>query len=176
VSGPDRLEIGRIGRAHGLRGEVAVALTTDRSERLDPGAVVYAGDRALVVAGARRHADRWLVRFEGVHDRDAAEALRGALLTGDPLPTGADELWVHELIGAVVRNAAGAELGRVIAVEANPASDLLVLEGEVLVPMRFVVEQRDGVVVVDPPEGLLDVNRRDTGRGEDDPADGGGPA
>jgi 16S rRNA processing protein RimM len=167
VSEPVRLEIGRIGRAHGLRGEVAVSLTTDRVERVDAGAHLYADGRELVVAASRKHADRWLVRFEGVDDRDAAEALRGALLTGDPLPTGDDELWVHELIGASVRDAGGAELGRVVAVEANPASDLLVLEGEVLVPMHFVVEQRDGVVVVDPPEGLLDVNRRDVRADED---------
>jgi 16S rRNA processing protein RimM len=134
---------------------------------------VYADDRELVVAGSRKHGERWLVRFEGVADRDRAEALRGALLTGDPLPTGDDELWVHELIGASVRDVAGAELGRVVAVEANPASDLLVLEGEVLVPVRFVVEQRDGVVVVDPPEGLLDVNRRDVGADDDgDQGDG----
>ena len=48
-----------------------------------------------------------------------------------------------------------------VAVEANPASDLLVLEGDVLVPMNFIVEQGPGFVVVDPPDGLLDVNRRD---------------
>ena len=68
---------------------------------------------------------------------------------------------MHELIGAAVRDAAGHDLGRVTAVEANPASDLLVLDGDVLVPMHFVVDQGPGFVVIDPPEGLLDVNRRD---------------
>lgn len=160
MSEPRRLEIGRIGRAHGLRGEVGVKLTTGRTERLDPGAVLYADGRALVVATSRLHSGRWLVRFDGVDNRDAAEALRGALLTAEAMPTGDDELWVHELIGATVRDPAGAELGRVVAVEPNPASDLLVLSGEVLVPMRFVVEHGDGFIVVDPPAGLLEVNRR----------------
>jgi 16S rRNA processing protein RimM len=161
VSETARLEIGRVGRAHGLRGEVGVSLTTDRIDRLSPGSVLHAGDRELVVAASRRQGDRWLVRFEDVDDRDGAEALRGSVLTGDVRPSGADELWVHEVIGAMVRDADGRELGRVVAVEANPASDLLVLEDEVLIPMTFVVERAAGAVVVDPPDGLLDVNRRD---------------
>jgi 16S rRNA processing protein RimM len=156
-----RLEVGRIGRAHGLRGELSVKLTTDRLERLEPGSVLHVDDRPLVVTAARRHGERWLVSFEGVDDRTAAEALLGLLLTGEALPTEADELWVHELIGAQVRDRAGNDLGRVVAVEANPASDLLVLSDDVLVPMTFVVERGPDLVVVDPPEGLLDVNRRD---------------
>ncbi len=161
MAGPDRLEVGRIGRAHGLRGEVGVALGSDRVERLDPGSVLYAGDRELVVQQSRPHAGRWLVTFEGVHDRTAAETLRGLVLCAEARASGGDELWVHELIGAAVRDRAGHELGPVVAVEANPASDLLVLEGDVLVPMNFIVEQGPGFVVVDPPDGLLDVNRRD---------------
>jgi 16S rRNA processing protein RimM len=156
-----RLEVGRIGRAHGLKGEVAVTLTSDRHERLDPGSVLYVDERELVVDGARPHSGRWLVQFAGVGDRTAAEALRGAVLTAEALDAAEGELWVHELVGTRVRDRAGTDLGVVIAVEANPASDLLVLEGDVLVPMAFVVEQRDGALVIDPPEGLLDVNKRD---------------
>ena len=64
---------------------------------------------------------------------------------------------MHEVVGAEVQDRSGATVGRVVAVEANPAHDLLVLDGGALVPMVFVVEQRDGVVVVDPPEGLFDL-------------------
>ena len=155
----DRLVVGRIGRAHGLHGEVAVTFSSNRPERTAPGAVLYAGERELVVDAARPHQGRMLVRFAGVEDRTAAERLLGVELTADPLAGDADvldddELWVHEVVGAEVVDRAGAPVGRVTAVEANPAHDLLVLDGGVLVPMVFVVEQRDGVLVIDPPDGL----------------------
>jgi len=160
VSETSRLEVGRIGRAHGLRGEVSVTLSSERPERLTRDSVLYVDDRALVVRSARPHSGRWLVCFEGIEDRTAAEALLGLVLTGDPLPTEDGELWVHELIGAAVHDRDGREVGTVTAVEANPASDLLVIDDDVLVPMAFVVEQAPGRVVIDPPEGLLDVNKR----------------
>jgi 16S rRNA processing protein RimM len=157
----ERLVVGRIGRAHGLRGEVAVRFTSNRPERAAPGAVLYVGDRELVIATSRPHQDRVLVHFEGVEDRTAAEALQGlelsALPLGDEVQLADDELWIHDVVGAEVQDRAGATVGRVIAVEANPAHDLLVLDGGALVPMVFVVEQRDGVVVIDPPEGLFDL-------------------
>ena len=167
----DRLTIGRVGRAHGLRGEVAVTYSSNRPERHAPGAVCFAGDRELVVESARPHQGKVLVRFEGVSDRTAAEALQGRELTAEPLGGDVelddDEFWIHELVGARVVDRAGADLGTVTAVEANPAHDLLVLSGGALVPMVFVVEQRvQGrdqdhdevrVVVVDPPEGLFDL-------------------
>jgi 16S rRNA processing protein RimM len=98
------------------------------------------------------------VSFEGVVDRNEAERMRDTVLTGEPLEhdTTDDELWVHELIGSELLDPAGRVLGRVAAVEANPASDLLVLESGHLVPMVFVVEAAAGRVVVDPPAGLLD--------------------
>jgi 16S rRNA processing protein RimM len=159
-----RLEVGRIVRAHGLRGQVVVEAVSNRPERMAAGAVLWAGDRQLVVAaagpagapGASGGRTRWLVGFEGVAGREAAEALHGAVLVADPL-VDPDALWVHELIGSSVRDASGADLGRVVAVEANPASDLLVLEGGALVPLRFVVSHAAGEVVVDPPAGLLDL-------------------
>jgi 16S rRNA processing protein RimM len=153
--------VGRIGRAHGLRGEVAVRFSSNRPERAAPGAVLYVGERELVIATSRPHQERILVRFEGVDDRTAAEALQGLELTAEPLgdevELADDELWVHEVVGAEVHDRSGAVVGRVVAVEANPAHDLLVLDGGALVPMVFVVEQRDGVVVIDPPEGLFDL-------------------
>jgi 16S rRNA processing protein RimM len=155
--------VGRIGRPHGLQGEVSVVITSERTERVTPGAVLYAGDRELVVAAAHRHRDRWLFRFEGVDDRTAAESLNGAVLSGAPLdaPAGG-ELWVHDIVGAEVRDQSGEVLGRIATVQANPAHDLLVLDDGALVPAAFVVDHSPGLVVVDLPPGLLDVNRSDS--------------
>ena len=154
------LELGSIGRPHGVHGEVTVMLRTDRPERTAPGAVLYANDRELVVESARPHQGRWLIRFEGVADRDAAEELRGATLTGEPLDDpGEGKVWVHELVGAEARDLHGNALGQVTAVEVNPAHDLLVLDGGTLVPIVFVVDQQPGIVIVDVPDGLLDLNR-----------------
>ena len=157
----DRLVVGRVGRAHGLRGEVAVTFSSNRPERSAPGAVLFAGDRELTISRSRPHQGRVLVYFTGVDDRTAAEALLGVELTAAPLTDDVElderEVWVHEVVGAEVHDRAGAVLGRVVAVEANPAHDLLVLDGGALVPMVFVVEQREGVVVIDPPDGLFDL-------------------
>jgi 16S rRNA processing protein RimM len=150
-----RLEVGRVGRAHGMRGEVAVTLTTDRVERVAAGAVLWAGERRLEVRSSRPHQGRHLVTFDGVVDRTAAEELRGVVLTAEPLDDPA-VLWVHELVGAEVVAPDGTRLGVVAAVEANPASDLLVLDGGGLVPLTFLVSADEGRVVVDPPAGLLD--------------------
>ena len=138
-----------------------MTLSTDRLERVEPGAVLYSGEQSLVVATARAHQDRWLVRFEGIDDRTGAERLRGATLTAEPLArTGDDDLRVGDVVGAEVRDRTGAVLGRVASVEANPAHDLLVLEDGALVPAVFIVDHEPGTVVVDAPAGLLDVNRR----------------
>ena len=157
-----RLVVGRVGRAHGLHGEVAVTFSSNRPERSEPGAVLFAGDRELMVDASRPHQGRMLVHFAGVDDRTAAERLLGLELTADPLAgddgtLADDELWVHEVVGAEVFDRAGTPVGRVVAVEANPAHDLLVLDGGALVPMVFVVEHRDGELVIDPPDGLLDI-------------------
>jgi 16S rRNA processing protein RimM len=153
---PDLLEVGRVGRAHGLQGEVAVTFTTQRDERHVPGAVLYADERELVVETARPHQGRWLIRFAGITDRDAAIALRGAQLRAEPLDPAEGELWVHELVGAEVVDTTGRTHGQVVAVEANPAHDLLVLDDGALVPVVFIVEHTPGRVVVDPPAGLLE--------------------
>ena len=168
MAASDRLEVGRIVKAHGIRGEVVVEAVSNRPERFAPGAVLYAGERSFTVCRAtpqggpdparRMTRARWIVSFDGVDDRNEAERLRDTVLTGEPLDHDDDagELWVHELVGSELLDPAGRVLGRVAAVEANPASDLLVLESGHLVPMVFVVEAVAGRVVVDPPAGLLD--------------------
>jgi 16S rRNA processing protein RimM len=144
-----------------LRGEVAVTFSSNRPERSAPGSVLFAGERELVVRASRPHQGRVLLCFTGIDDRTAAEALLGVELTAAPLAGDMEvderDVWVHEVIGAEVLDRAGTVVGRVTAVEANPAHDLLVLDSGALVPMVFVVEQRDGVVVIDPPDGLFDL-------------------
>jgi 16S rRNA processing protein RimM len=163
---PARREVGRIVKAHGIKGEVSVDPITPRVERFAPGSVLNAPDGSFVVAAGRPHQGRWLVAFEGIADRTTAERLRGTVLTADPLDgddedddavLGEDELWVHDLVGAEVVDTTGAVLGRCTAVVENPASDLLELESGALIPLVFHVEHGDGRIVVDPPPGLLDL-------------------
>jgi 16S rRNA processing protein RimM len=150
------LEIGRVIRPHGLRGEAVVHLTTDRIERLTPGTVLASDTGDLTVSAARRHQRRWIVAFEGQGDREAAERLRGLALRAEALDD-PDELWVHDLVGSDVVTVAGRPVGTCVAVVANPACDLLELEGGELVPVVFVVERRPGRVTIDPPEGLFEL-------------------
>ena len=154
------LEVGRIAKAHGIKGEVLVALTGDRTERVAKGAVLQTKDgRQLVVRASSSHQGKWIVAFEGIATRNDAETLHGAALFAEPIED-PDTLFVHELIGATVVDAGtGDEIGTVESVEANPASDLLVLAGSgALIPARFVVERdADGRLRVDLPEGLLDL-------------------
>jgi 16S rRNA processing protein RimM len=154
---PVLLEVGRVGRAHGLRGEVHVVAVSNVDERFAPGSELVVGDTPLVVASARAAGSGWVVHFEGVDDRNAAEALRGKAVLGARLEAGDGELFAHDVIGAEVHDRAGARLGRVESVQANPAHDLLVLDSGALIPIVFVVDAQPGVVVVDVPEGLLDL-------------------
>ncbi len=157
AEGHELLEVGHIVKPHGLGGEVIVALTTNRHERVAPGSVLRAGHRELRVDRSAPHRGRFIVSFLGVTGIDAAEALRGTELFAAPLED-PDVLWVHELIGSRVEDVAGRVLGTVEAVEANPASDLLVLEGGVLIPLTFVVSSEPGQrIVVDVPDGLVDL-------------------
>jgi 16S rRNA processing protein RimM len=150
------LEVGRIVKPHGIRGEVIVDLVSNRpDERLAPGTVLRSDAGDLEVLRSSPHQQRWIVAFAGVADRNQAEELRGTVLRAEPIEGEDDTLWVHELIGAVVYDIDGLFYGRVREVEANPASDLLVLP-QGLVPLTFVVEQTPGRVVIDPPEGLLE--------------------
>ncbi len=157
---PALLEIGRIGKAHGLAGQVLVRLTTNVEDRLVPG-VVLTTDRpdaaTLVVVDARRHQDRWIVTFEGVSSREAAEALTGTAVLAEPLDQGDDPdvLWIHELIGADVVDLDGVSHGPVVSVLDNPASDILELASGRLVPLTFVVEHSPTRLVVDAPPGIL---------------------
>jgi 16S rRNA processing protein RimM len=136
-----------------------VSLITDRVERVAPGARLLSGSQWLLVVESRQQQQRWLVRFEGVVDRTSAEKLTNSVLFAEPLPDLSDEdaLWVHELIGSRVVDKQGVERGTCVAVIDNPAHDIVELDTGALIPVIFVVSCRDGVAVVDPPEGLFDL-------------------
>ncbi|MEP7113694.1 MAG: ribosome maturation factor RimM [Ilumatobacteraceae bacterium] len=151
-------EVGRIGRAHGVRGELYVSLITDRVERIAVGARLLAGSQWLTVVESRQQQKRWLVRFEGVDDRTAAERLTNTPLMAEPFDDGDDDaLWVHELIGSRVVDRQGVERGACVAVLDNPAHDILELDSGALIPVTFVVSCVNGLTTVDPPDGLFDL-------------------
>lgn len=158
---PGLLEIGVVVRPHALRGEVVVALVTNRVERLAPGTRLAARrrggeDETLEVRASRPFQHRFIVSFAGVESREAAEDLRGTVLLAEPVED-PDAYYVHELIGAAVVEVDGTARGTITAVEANPASDLLVLDhGRALVPLRFVVGRAPGRVIVEVPAGLFE--------------------
>jgi 16S rRNA processing protein RimM len=167
--------VGRIGRAHGTRGEVSVEPRTDEPERrFATGAVLGTRPPAegrpqgpLTVAGARTHQGRLLVRFEEVADRTAAESMRGTELTvavaPDERPEDPEEFYDHQLVGLVVQTPDGTVVGELVRVEHNAAQDLLVIAtaaGEVLFPFvhQLVpsVDVAGGRIVVDDVPGLLE--------------------
>jgi 16S rRNA processing protein RimM len=168
-----QLVVGRVGRAHGIGGEVAVDVRTDSPElRFALGAKVETdpADRGpLTVRRTRWHSGRLLVVFDEIADRNAAEALRGTLLVADsstsPQTGDADDFWDHELVGLAAMTLDGAALGLVEEVLHPPGADLLLIRAddarEILVPfVRSIVPQVDvaqGRLVVDPPEGLLEL-------------------
>jgi 16S rRNA processing protein RimM len=150
------LGVGRIVRPHGLRGEVIVSLSTNRDERVMPGSRLRSGERELEVVRSTPHRGRFIVGFAGVTTLEAAEELRDAELLALPIDD-PGVLWVHEMIGSRVVDVGGRALGLVKEVEANPASDLLVLEDGTLIPLRFVVSSEPGeVITVDVPDGLVE--------------------
>jgi len=154
---PDLLEVGRITKAHGLRGEVIVFLSSDRTERVAVGSELDSDRGPLVVAASRRHQDRWIVTFEGISTREDAEAARNTVLRAQPIDD-PDGLWMHDLVGCTVATPDGVARGVIESLMENPANDLLVLDNGALVPVVFIVGTPvDGVLTVDTPDGLFEL-------------------
>ena len=168
-----QLVVGRIAKAHGITGEVAVDVRTDDPDyRYAPGSSLATDPQErgpLVIERARWHSGRLLVRFTGIGDRSAAEALRGTLLVADS-STSADsddgeDFWDHELVGLVAVLGDGCVAGEIMDVLHPPGPAMLVVRraggDELLVPfVRDIVPVVDvsaGRVVLTPPEGLLDM-------------------
>jgi 16S rRNA processing protein RimM len=164
--------VGRIGRPHGVRGEVTVEVRTDDPElRFVPGAVLRtdpAERGPITIAGVHWHSGTLLLRLEGVDSREAAEAVRNTELLVDvadlPEIEDPDSYYDHQLVGLTVRMPDGTELGEVTVIR-HEAQDLLVVRrpegGELLIPFVSAivptVDLDGGFVVVDPPEGLLEL-------------------
>jgi 16S rRNA processing protein RimM len=189
------LVVGQIGKPHGIRGEVLVTVRTDEPEARFVAGTVFTTevprDRRVSTAPARSepaaagvefkvpptlhlevlrwHQGKVIAQFEGVPDRNTAEALRGVLLCVDSAEVAPsddpDEFHDHQLVGLRVESVDGADLGTVARIEHAPASDLIVLDkaggGTALIPFvtRMVptVDLPGGRVIVDLPEGLLDL-------------------
>lgn len=167
-----RVVVGRIGRAHGIRGDVSVETRTDEPQRrFAPGSSVLCRDGVLTVKASRPHSGRLLVTFAEVADRTAAEQLHGALLEvdvdPDDVPEEEDAYYDHQLVGLRVI-VAGTERGTVLEVLHLPAQDslLLAVDGrrvqvpfvEALVP---AVDLEAGTVTVVDQPGLLDPEAAD---------------
>jgi 16S rRNA processing protein RimM len=173
----DAVVVARIGKPHGLRGEVTVQLHTDDPEtRFAVGSTLAtqasAGSgapRTLTIRSTRVHQGTWLLGFEEIPDRTGAESLRGTRLVVDADLTQSDDddgWYEEELRGLPALTRDGTRLGEVTRLELGAAQDLLVVEldtgGEAYLPfVEAIVPDVDvegGRVVVDPPEGLLELN------------------
>lgn len=171
------LVIGRIAKAHGITGEVVVDVRTDDPEaRFVAGKPLRlkrsrgAGETEVMIESVRPHGGRLLVRLAGVTDRDGADALRGGLFMVDsaelPPIEDPDEFYDHQLEGLVVRTADGHQVGTVAEVLHTAAGELISVrtdaDDEILVPFVSAivtsVSLADGVIEIDPPEGLLDLD------------------
>ncbi len=168
-----QLVVGRIARPHGIRGEVVVEVTTDEpASRYVPGVAMATEPETagpLTIESVRPHQGRLIVAFDGVFDRDGAEALRGVRLCVDSAdiapPEDPDEFHDFQLVGLSAVSTDGADLGEVVGVEHGPAADLLVLRrpdgAKALVPfVRAIVPTVDLTarrVVLTPPDGLFDL-------------------
>lgn len=178
-----QLVVGRIGRAHGIKGEVTVEVRTDEPElRLGPGAVLAtdpAGVGPLTIETGRVHSGRLLLRFAGVGDRTAAEALRNTLLIAevDPeeTPEDPEEFYDHQLMDLDVVTVDGTAVGRITEISHLPSQDLFIVErpdgSEVMIPfVSEIVTKIDlegQVAVIDPPRGLIDADEAEVASSRD---------
>jgi len=171
----DMVLVGRIGRPHGLKGQVVVNPETDfAEERFVEGATFWTrsdrGEEALVITSARLQGTRPIVGFDGFARIEDVERLAGLeLRISEELlrPLAAGTYYQHQLIGCVVETGAGKRIGEVARVEGGAAGSLLAIDGprgEVLIPLAEEictnVDVKARRITIEPPDGLLDLNER----------------
>jgi 16S rRNA processing protein RimM len=151
------LAVGHLRRPHGLKGDIFVQLTTDRRDRVDPGAELFGAGQLLKVEASRVGGNgRIVARFEQIPDRTAAEKFTNVELFAAPIED-PDAFWVHEMIGRRVVDQRGIDRGVCTMILANPAAEILELESGALVPSNFIVRIVDDVIEVDVPDGLFEL-------------------
>lgn len=169
-----RLQVARIGKPHGIRGEVTVQVLTDAPEdRFAPGAVFEVEDatlKTLTVEGARWNKEILLLAFAEILDRNGAETMRGAKLfiDTDEVEDDSEGWYEHELVDLEAR-VADKVVGKITALRTGNVQDLLVVKSvegdEVYVPfVESIVPEvniEGGYILMTPPEGLFEVNRED---------------
>jgi 16S rRNA processing protein RimM len=162
MRGDPRIEIGRISKAHGIRGEVVLVTHDAESDLLDDLETIWVGGVLRRVVEARGTHRGWLVLFEGIATRNDAETLRGQLVEVDRevLQLDDDDVLLSDLVGCQVQRVDGTPWGTIHAVEGGMQDLLVIHDGELerLLPLvdEFVksIDLAAGVVTVDPPEGL----------------------
>jgi 16S rRNA processing protein RimM len=166
-----QVSVGRIGKPHGIRGEVTIEVRTDEPElRFAPGTTLKRESGSdLIVSDFHWHSGRVLLKFLGVDSRSAAEELRNSILTveraEDEVPDENGEYYDSNLIGCQVQTLAGEVIGRVVDVLHLPSQEVLVVGSagdagkEYLIPfVESIVPTVDvitKIITVDPPEGLF---------------------
>jgi 16S rRNA processing protein RimM len=161
------MEVGFVVRAHGIRGVLRVRATGDT---LETARTLLVDGKAYAVEHAQRERAEWLVKLEGINDRDAAEALRGqtlAIAGADRPPVADDAVYVADLVGCHVFDGAGNDLGEVIGTFDSGAHEILEVRGA----REFMLPFVDGIVVsvdvgarkivCDPPPGLINLDEAD---------------
>jgi 16S rRNA processing protein RimM len=156
------IALGKVARAHGVRGKVLIAPYDPESQALGQLRRVEIGGREFRIALAERANLGWLVALDGLGDRDAADALRGREVKAhrEELPAlDSGEMYAIDLIGFTVVDGQGIERGVVEDLEAAGPQDLLRLQGGALVPLALVKEILSDLrrIVIDAPEGLFEL-------------------
>lgn len=163
--------VGRIGRPHGVRGEIEVVLETDFPERFSPGnelvLIPPLVDRTtLKIVGRKQKKSSVVLKFEHIDSFEAASTLRGRGLfvpEDQAMKLEGDVNWIHELVGMRVVTESGENIGTLIEISRGPAHDIYVVEGDkrYLIPavkeIVTRVDQQNGLIIINPPPGLLEL-------------------